>query len=578
MHMRKQQGGRSRRVTFGLSLLAPLIILAVPAIVRAAYAPPARLTFTFDDVADRVYDNARPSFEAHGLPAVVYAETLYLGNEDWTMTWEEMNDLEDRLGWEIGSHSITHPDLRTVSNTKLNHELTQSKRTLEEHGLSITSFATPYGAYDERVLKAISKYYTSHRAAWGGPNIWPDIYNDYELIVLEASHNIAPETVMGWIDEAAANGQWLILLLHDVVDGVPAEYEYNKDDLRKIVDHAAASPIKVVTMTEGLALAQGANLIPNWSFDAVTNGFAADWTRNHATAVTVNTANYGNAPSYKNSLRLVGATAERSAETGPIAIAYHSYLFRMFANIAKYTKGGVGVFISEFDQTGSYLGGQWLGGERGRFIGTRYYAYEPSGANVATIKLKIYSEAGSSLTAYFDSIEFRALDGAVTPPPPPPPPPASESLVANGSFEDPAGDFAASWTRNNPTAVTIDASGQGYAPAPLHALRIIGSGTQNTAVSAQVALGTSQSFEISYFAKTVGYAGGGTALWVNEYDAGGQWLKGQWLGGYYRTLNEVLKYSYTPSSAAVKTIDIHLFTEAGSTMTLYIDEVAMRSK
>ena len=181
-------------------------IAVLPGAVNASYDPQPMITFTFDDVASRVIDNAVPLFTSHQMKGVIYAETLHLDNqEDWTTTYENLKNLQDQQKWEIGSHSITHPDLTQVSQAQLEQELSQSQQSFLNHGIITKSFSTPFGKYDPRVLKAISKYYTSHRAAWGGPNVWNNLYNDYELFVLEVKHDTAPETVMTWIDDAVTH-------------------------------------------------------------------------------------------------------------------------------------------------------------------------------------------------------------------------------------------------------------------------------------------------------------------------------------------------------------------------------------
>ncbi|MFB6491369.1 MAG: polysaccharide deacetylase family protein [Thermoproteus sp. AZ2] len=53
---------------------------------------------------------------------------------------------------EIGSHTVSHADLTKLPDDRIMEELTNSKRALEEAaGVDVTSFAYPYGKYDERV-------------------------------------------------------------------------------------------------------------------------------------------------------------------------------------------------------------------------------------------------------------------------------------------------------------------------------------------------------------------------------------------------------------------------------------------
>jgi len=586
---------------FSLRLRAVAVLTSItatmlpPIVAQAAFNPGARITFTFDDGADRIFTNAAPILKAHNFPAVLYGETGPLtSGEDWVMTWEQVQELKNQ-GWEIGSHTVTHPNLTTVTDAQLTNELVNSKNTFAQHGHNTTSFATPMGAYNTKVLRAVAKYYTQHRAAWGGTNVFPGRYNDYEVWTLEAAHNIPPETVMGWVDEAIANNQWLVILLHDVVDGVPAEYEYNKNDFKKIVDYVATRPIKVTTMTENIQLAAGANLVQNPSFETAASGFASNWTRSNATYVTLNTANFGNFPSPKNSIRLIGnAAADASIESAFINVTNEEHLFKMFLDATTFTSGGAGVWVSEFDANNAYLGGQWLGGVFEPYFGTKLLPYTPTNSSVKKVKLYLYVAKGSKMTMYLDTVELRTVGTGTTPPASSSSKPASSSsskpassssapaspnLVPNGNFEAVTGTFATGWNRTNTTVVTLDSANNGTAPTPTRSIKITGSATQNELMSPVIPLAaTLATYDISFFQRMVGFQTGGTALWVNEFDANGNWLSGQWLGGTYQAFTGMKTLPYTPTSAAVRSASIHLFTEEGSAMTLYLDEVSMKKR
>lgn len=88
------------------------------------------------------------------------------------LTPEQVAKLDSHPLITIGAHTISHPDLRYVSDTELYTELTQSKNTLEEWlGRSVTEMAYPYGAQDKRVREAVSeagyyRAYTTEPKGW----------------------------------------------------------------------------------------------------------------------------------------------------------------------------------------------------------------------------------------------------------------------------------------------------------------------------------------------------------------------------------------------------------------------------
>jgi peptidoglycan/xylan/chitin deacetylase (PgdA/CDA1 family) len=133
------------------------------------------VAITFDDAYLSELTLAKPLLDAVGYPATVYAPTAYLdtperplkwdGIEQWhggeherellPMSWDQLGELAE-AGWEIGSHTRTHPHLdRVEDDTELRDELVESKATVEQRlGRDCTTLAYPYGEYDERVIAA----------------------------------------------------------------------------------------------------------------------------------------------------------------------------------------------------------------------------------------------------------------------------------------------------------------------------------------------------------------------------------------------------------------------------------------
>jgi len=71
---------------------------------------------------------------------------------------EEFRDVEQK-GWSIQSHTMTHPDLTTLSDMELHYELGISKLKLMELGFNPTVFAYPHSRFNDRVIEHISQYY-----------------------------------------------------------------------------------------------------------------------------------------------------------------------------------------------------------------------------------------------------------------------------------------------------------------------------------------------------------------------------------------------------------------------------------
>jgi peptidoglycan/xylan/chitin deacetylase (PgdA/CDA1 family) len=141
----------------------------------AVHDPPARRTvvITFDDAYHSVIDRALPILSQFGLPATVFTVTGFADSDDpmtwpgidgWLggpyepelapMSWDELGQLA-AAGWEVGSHTVTHPRLTTLDDAKLAEELTRSREVCSERtGTECRSLAFPYGDYDDRVVAA----------------------------------------------------------------------------------------------------------------------------------------------------------------------------------------------------------------------------------------------------------------------------------------------------------------------------------------------------------------------------------------------------------------------------------------
>ena len=131
------------------------------------------VVITFDDACRSVLERAAPILARLHLSATLFAPTSYIGSGEpmswpgvstWLSTphrsellplaWPELRALAD-AGWEIGSHTVTHPHLTGLDDQQLRHELTDSRAEIERRlGRPCTSLAYPFGDCDARVARA----------------------------------------------------------------------------------------------------------------------------------------------------------------------------------------------------------------------------------------------------------------------------------------------------------------------------------------------------------------------------------------------------------------------------------------
>jgi peptidoglycan/xylan/chitin deacetylase (PgdA/CDA1 family) len=92
------------------------------------------------------------------MPATAFVITDRVGGRDPSfLDWAELRDLE-RDGFTIGSHTVHHLDLTTLSSPQAWLELTQSRQTLQQHlGVPVEWFSYPAGAEDPAVVQLVRR-------------------------------------------------------------------------------------------------------------------------------------------------------------------------------------------------------------------------------------------------------------------------------------------------------------------------------------------------------------------------------------------------------------------------------------
>ena len=126
-----------------------------------------RIVLTFDDAFENLLSNAIPILEDYQIPAIVFGVAGNLGKKPkWsisvahpeagekTMTAEQLVTLSRNPLIRIGSHTMTHPNLATLTVVKVRQELADSKQQLELLlNCPVEDLALPHGAFNEMVLQ-----------------------------------------------------------------------------------------------------------------------------------------------------------------------------------------------------------------------------------------------------------------------------------------------------------------------------------------------------------------------------------------------------------------------------------------
>jgi peptidoglycan/xylan/chitin deacetylase (PgdA/CDA1 family) len=124
---------------------------------------------TFDDGFRDTYMHAVPILKKLGYPAAFFLVSGFMGgvnswekdsrvgNQQVLMRWREAKELHD-AGFELGSHTVTHPMLTQVSAAFAAEEIYNSKREIESRlDHAVRYFAYPHGRFDQRIRDLVKR-------------------------------------------------------------------------------------------------------------------------------------------------------------------------------------------------------------------------------------------------------------------------------------------------------------------------------------------------------------------------------------------------------------------------------------
>lgn len=549
-------------------------------------AATAKISFTFDDGLASAFTQAQPTLAKYGLTGTSYVTTGCVGmttapnacraDTDATyMTWAQIKQLQT-AGWEIGSHTKTHPYLATSDATdgqpnvltpaQVTQELSQSKADLAAQGITANAFSTPYGDYNPTTLGEIAKYYTSHRGfADQANNAWP--YNDYLLNDMPVQAGVTVAQVKAKIDAAIANKHWLILTMHDIKttpSSNPDDYQYSTNNLDQIAAYVktkqTAGLIAPVNVSQGIVTSD-TNLLPNASFD---NGIADGWTTDSAATITKDTATNGSMPSPANSIKFTSTSANRHLFSPQVIVdANTTYLLKNFIKVTALTSGELGFYLDEYDGSGNWISGQYKNGERSVFVDEFNFTYKPTSQNVKKARLQVIASANSNLTAYLDNSQWFALSAVA-------PPPAPTNLVAGGTFD--AG-ITGGWTTDSATNIIKDAASHGSPNNVVNSVSLKSTTKNIHLFSPKVAVDAAKNYSLTSYLNVQQLTGGEVGFYIDEYDANGAWVSGRYITGIRGISAGDVNFQYKPSSTAVKTASLQVIVSANSGITGYYDDV-----
>lgn len=181
------------------------------------------ITVTFDDGWESTYTKALPILQKYGIPTTQYIIAGELSNQVY-MSEGQIKSMQ-KHGHEVASHTMTHPDLTSLTSTQLDYELNQSKKVLTKDFGPIYDFAAPEGAKNDKTIATASKSYRSQKNTEGDPNTLDDhglnIESKFKMDNVKGytvRSTTTQQELKEMLEYATQHNGWIVLTYHQIDD------------------------------------------------------------------------------------------------------------------------------------------------------------------------------------------------------------------------------------------------------------------------------------------------------------------------------------------------------------------------
>jgi peptidoglycan/xylan/chitin deacetylase (PgdA/CDA1 family) len=218
------------------------------------------------------YSLALPELERIGATGTTFVISDLVGKK-----WEDQPVMSERMlqslssrGWEIGSHTRTHPNLTELSDSQINAELRDSKERLEAiTHTEVASLSYPFNEQNNRIRAIAARYYKFARWDRSYPplrvnSVFPPdkmkvnsvaTYDNFIVLPVRllaylvkrigyrprgitkpsSFKGLDARIVRKWL-RSLRKDQWLVLSFHDIhTDKPPNVYSIDLEEFREIV-------------------------------------------------------------------------------------------------------------------------------------------------------------------------------------------------------------------------------------------------------------------------------------------------------------------------------------------------------
>lgn len=215
------------------------------------------LSITFDDGYDE-HLLAAQMMKKHGMRGTAYIIPDSIGELGY-LTLHQMVELQEIYDWDVAAHhAIPFTDMRP---DELENTILSVQRYLadNEFPLGAGHLAYPLGKQNTSLVRPlVRKHFTTARVAGSGPETLP-VADRHLLRVFNVTKGTTPEEVGAMAKRAKENKEWLILMLHFLVEETKFDTEYTILDFEKMLKAIDQTGIRVLPLSEVWAACGEAN-------------------------------------------------------------------------------------------------------------------------------------------------------------------------------------------------------------------------------------------------------------------------------------------------------------------------------
>jgi hypothetical protein len=214
-------------------LFAAVSTLTGLTMTGASAAPPVVVSLTFNgDTASQYRLAFQQALQPRGQHATFFTSSGTVGSGQGFMTWTQLSDLQAG-GNEIGGLTSHFTNLVTAPAQTARDEVCGDRQALMGHGLNVSSFAYPYGAFNQAAKDMVLAcgYGTARRA--GGLSATGPTYaarippTDYLAVPAYAPAGaVTLASLQSLVNGAASLGGWIPVVMQNVCSQTldPANY------------------------------------------------------------------------------------------------------------------------------------------------------------------------------------------------------------------------------------------------------------------------------------------------------------------------------------------------------------------